>query len=53
VAIKGPRCGTHTVMAPYTQGPGDKVQYLLPDQSPLGKRDDDTWRMNLIPAWWQ
>jgi len=55
VAIKGPRCGTHTVMAPYTQGPGDKVQYLPPDKSPLAKKDTDTWeeQLNLIPAWWQ
>jgi hypothetical protein len=47
VAIKGPRCGTHTRMAPYDQGPGDTVHYL-----PLEKHDSRS-QMNLIPEWWQ
>lgn len=53
VAIKGPRCGTHSVMAPYIQGPGDKVQYLPCDKKPLNQ-DGDTFKaqMNLIPEWW-
>lgn len=52
-AIKGPRCGTHTRLAPYIQGPGDKVQYIPPTGA-MGAKDDN-WeeRMNLIPAWWQ
>jgi hypothetical protein len=49
VAIKGPRCGTHTLMAPYDQGPNDSVHYL-PVEMPQGDRRQ---QMNLIPEWWQ
>jgi hypothetical protein len=55
-AIKGPRCGTHSILAPYTQGPGDRVQYLTRDQSKFaGERNPEEWKehMNLIPEWWQ
>lgn len=53
VAMKGPRCGTHSILAPYTKGPGDKVQYLAPEEPRLGGGADWKQRMNLIPAWWQ
>ncbi len=51
VAMKGPRCGTHCVMAPYIQGPGDKVQYI-PKPSKLGEDDANKYEMRLIPEWW-
>jgi hypothetical protein len=54
VAIKGPMCGTHSELAPYTKGPGDTVLYLPRDKSPFNKEDgkDLRERMNLIPEWW-
>jgi hypothetical protein len=48
VAIKGPRCGTDTLMAPYTQGPGDKVLYLPPKE----RGEDYRHHLKLIPEWW-
>jgi hypothetical protein len=55
VAIKGPRCGTHTRMAPYDRGPGDTVHYLPTDEPPFGHREGTEYRqhMRLIPEWWQ
>jgi hypothetical protein len=46
VAIKGPRCGTHTILAPYDRGPNDTVHYLPPEN------DFARTEMNLIPEWW-
>jgi hypothetical protein len=53
VAIKGPMCGTHSLLAPYTQGPGDKVRYLPREDQPF-RKDSQTWKekMNIIPDWW-
>jgi hypothetical protein len=47
VSIKGPRCGTHAMMAPYDRGPNDKVHFL-PREEGLEHR----YQMNLIPEWW-
>jgi hypothetical protein len=49
VAIKGPRCGTHSIMAPYDQGPNDTVHYLSAEILKRDRRE----QMNLIPEWWQ
>jgi hypothetical protein len=49
VGIKGPRCGSHVLMAPYDQGPNDTVHYL-PAEMPKG---EPRYEMNLIPEWWQ
>jgi hypothetical protein len=46
VVLKGPMCGSHTRMAPYQKGPGDKVQYL-----PSDDREKKT-EIHLIPEWW-
>jgi hypothetical protein len=48
VAIKGPRCGTHHIMAPYDRGPNDTVHYLPPERD----QDNARTQMNLIPEWW-
>jgi hypothetical protein len=46
VALKGPRCGTHTILAPYDRGPNDTVHYLSTEN------DFARTEMNLIPEWW-
>jgi hypothetical protein len=48
IAIKGPRCGTHALMAPYDQGPNDTVHFLPCEKNP----EDHRYQMNLIPEWW-